>query len=229
MNLYHKSFRWFLYPFIGLLIVGALIVSLTDKGSIVLFINTYSTPALDTFFLFVTNIGLGNFVAVVGILFLFYRIRWGLLVLVNLFWVGIFTNLFKRILFPGTSRPFHHFLYDDFPRFLHDAPLIYYNSFPSGHTMTIFGFCAVLAYLIHNKFLCLLFFILALLVGISRMYLLQHFFMDVYVGAIFGAVSLYISTWILDSKLKLNQKEWFNTNILTLLKKNEKINKASKH
>ena len=95
--------------------------------------------------------------------------------------------------------------------------------------MTIFGFCAVLAYLIHNKFLCLLFFILALLVGISRMYLLQHFFMDVYVGAIFGAVSLYISTWILDSKLKLNQKEWFNTNILTLLKKNEKINKASKH
>ncbi len=229
MNSYHKNFRWFLYPFIGLFIVGALIVSFTDKGSIVLFINKYSTPALDSFFLFVTNIGLGNFVAIAGILFLLYRIRWGLFVLVNLLWVGIFTNLFKRIIFQGIPRPFHHFLYDDFPRFIHDAPLIYYNSFPSGHTMTIFGFCAVLAYLFQNKLLSLFLFLLALLVGISRIYLLQHFFMDVYAGAIFGIASLYISIWILDLKLMLNQKDWFNTDVLSLLKKKVKFNKVTKY
>ena len=215
----HKSFFWFLYPFFLFLLVGLPIIVLTEKGAVVLAINKFSNTWLDAFFLVATDFGLGNVAALIGILLLLYRIRWGLLALTSLIWTSIFTNLFKRVLFPDTSRPFHYFYYDDFTRFIHDAPLIYYNSFPSGHTMTIFALCCVLAYLAKKRTLSLLLFFVALLVGISRIYLLQHFFVDMYTGAILGVIAMGISVWIIDKKLQLNNKPSFNKSLFSLFRK----------
>ncbi len=61
------------------------------------------------------------------------------------------------------------------------------NSFPSGHTMSAFALYAFVAFVIPNKkLLGILLFFIALLVGISRIYLVQHFLEDVYLGAIIG-------------------------------------------
>ncbi len=218
MKKYHKSFNWFLYPYILFFIVGIVTILVTQKGDILLFINKYSSNSFDSFFLVVTDIGLGSFVAIVGAALLFYKFRWGLFILINLAWVGIFTNFFKRVLFPHLPRPFHHFYYDDLYRFIHDAPLIYYSTFPSGHTMTIFGFCSMLAYLMKNKLLSLSFFLLALLVGISRVYLLQHFFIDIYVGSVLGLVSLALSVWVVDKKLG-KYSSFLDKGILSMVKK----------
>jgi len=38
--------------------------------------------------------------------------------------------------------------------------------------------------------LSILFFIMAVLVGVSRVYLVQHFFIDVYAGACIGLISV---------------------------------------
>lgn len=219
MKIYNRSFNWFLYPYILFVVAGALVIAFTAKGDIVMLINKYSTPSLDSFFLFVTNIGLGSFVAITGALFLFYKIRWGLFTLINLLWVGIFTNLLKRVLFPNLPRPFHHFYYDDFHRFIYDAPLIYYSSFPSGHTVAIFGFCSVLAYLLKNKALSFTFFILAFLVGMSRIYLLQHFFIDVYAGSVLGVISLIISAWIIDKKLSKYKNGFLDKGLVYFVRK----------
>ena len=173
-----------------------------EKGAILLAINKISNKNLDRFFLVVTDVGLGSFVAIVGVLFSLYKFRWSLLVLISLAWVGIFTNIFKRMLFSGQTRPFHRLMYDDFYRFIHDAPLIYFSSFPSGHTMTVFAFCSMLSYMLKRKMLGILFFVLAVVVGISRVYLLQHFFIDIYFGSILGIVSTLLAIWIVDGKLK---------------------------
>jgi membrane-associated phospholipid phosphatase len=64
------------------------------------------------------------------------------------------------------------------------------RSFPSGHTAGAFCLFCFLAILLPPRYKAwgLLFFVLALAVGYSRMYLAAHFFIDVYVGSIIATV-----------------------------------------
>lgn len=63
------------------------------------------------------------------------------------------------------------------------------NSFPSGHTMSAFALYTFVAMTIPNKRLGgILLFLVAFLVGISRIYLVQHFLKDVFLGAIIGVI-----------------------------------------
>ncbi len=211
-----KKLPGFIWGFLVYLIFGALLILFLKKGDIVLWINSYSTKNLDRVFLIITDIGLGSFVAILGAILLFYRIRWSLMVLSSLAFVGVFTNVLKKFVFNGFERPFFYFYYDDFPRFLHDAPLIYFNSFPSGHTMTIFAMCSMLAYLINKKAVGFLLFTLALIVGISRIYLLQHFFMDTYLGAILGVFSSLIAIAILNKFLDHKKFPFMQKSIVQL-------------
>ncbi len=63
------------------------------------------------------------------------------------------------------------------------------TSFPSGHTMAAFGLYTFLALLMRGRGLLSLFWLfIAIMVGISRIYLAQHFLRDVLAGAFIGAV-----------------------------------------
>jgi len=63
------------------------------------------------------------------------------------------------------------------------------SSFPSGHTMSAFAAYAFIAFYFPRKhWVGLLCFVLALIVGISRIYLVQHFLQDVFLGAIIGVI-----------------------------------------
>lgn len=64
-------------------------------------------------------------------------------------------------------------------------------SFPSGHTAVIFTF-ATITFLKFRKKLYLLFYILAILVALSRIFLQLHTFYDVFAGALFGIVFSFI-------------------------------------
>ncbi len=63
-------------------------------------------------------------------------------------------------------------------------------SFPSGHTTVAFATAAILAY--HHKSYAWLFWILASLIGFSRLYLYVHFPSDVIFGVILGIACGYI-------------------------------------
>lgn len=83
----------------------------------------------------------------------------------------------------------------------------YQNSFPSGHTLGAFGMFLILTFYLPNRLKnwSILFFLLALGCGYSRMYLGQHYFKDVYVGSILG-VFIVTSVYAMSNYLYLTLK-----------------------
>ncbi len=76
------------------------------------------------------------------------------------------------------------------------------NSFPSGHTMSAFALYTFMALVIPNKKIGGIFlFIVALLVGVSRIYLVQHFLKDIYLGAVLG-VFIATTFYYLESRVE---------------------------
>jgi membrane-associated phospholipid phosphatase len=68
------------------------------------------------------------------------------------------------------------------------------TSFPSGHTMSAFAIYGLAAFLFENPTLKAIFALIAVLIGVSRVYLVEHFPEDVLVGAILGlmiGISVY--------------------------------------
>ena len=70
--------------------------------------------------------------------------------------------------------------------FVEGVRLHEYNTFPSGHTTLAFSFFFLLSVFFQKPWLSAVFFVLALLVAYSRMYLSMHFLADVWVGSILG-------------------------------------------
>lgn len=84
------------------------------------------------------------------------------------------------------------------------------NSFPSGHTSYAFTFATIVTLLNKNKPLIIFTDLLAVLIGLSRLYLYVHFPTDVLAGAIFGiligifAIKIYNSSKYREIKKKYN-------------------------
>jgi membrane-associated phospholipid phosphatase len=77
-----------------------------------------------------------------------------------------------------------------------------FNSFPSGHTATAFCFYLLFCLLIFKKYWVYIGCIIAMLVGYSRIYLAQHFPLDVAAGILVAVVSTFLSVVI--------QRKWNN-------------------
>ncbi len=215
---FRNKSRFFMVPCVVFFLLGAAGILVFEKGEMVMALNRISNEPLDVFFLIVSTISHGSFLALVALLLAFYKFRWSVLALGNLAWAAILTNLFKKVFFQLASRPLHYFYYDDFSRFLYDAPLTYYNSFPSGHTMAAFAFCTILAVLINRKSAGLILFLAVLLAGVSRVYLLQHFFVDIWGGALLGFLVTFLTVW-LDKKYDLEKRKFAGMNLFVLFQK----------
>ncbi len=212
-----RQTKGFLLPFALFALAMSIFLLTYEKGAEVLMINQYSTPLLDKVFLWITDLGLGSVLAISGILLSIWSFRWSILVLGSLSWVGILTFMFKRMVFVSETRPMHYFYYADFHRYIHDAPLIYFHSFPSGHTMAAFGFFSMLSYLSGKSILGAVFFLIAFLIGFSRIYLLQHFGGDVLAGSILGIIACLLSILIFDGLLHLNNRSRLRKGLWHLL------------
>lgn len=68
-----------------------------------------------------------------------------------------------------------------------------YASFPSGHTITIWGTVWILCFRIKNKFIKTVLFILGSLVGVSRVYLGYHWITDVIASIV---ISYFIAKFV---------------------------------
>ncbi len=208
-----KGFRLFLILYALFFIVGALIILLTRRGDVVLLINKYSRVEWDSTIEFITDIGLGGYMAMAASLLVFYKLRYAATGLLNLLVIGIFTNTLKELFKGIFTRPLHYFLYDDFTRFIYTADINYFSTFPSGHSMTIFGMLAFFAFLVNRRAISAILFTLAVLIGFSRIYLLQHFFLDVYAGAFLGICSLLITLWFTEKYLPFLKKGIFDRSL----------------
>jgi len=161
------------------------IMFLYDKATIHLFINKFHSSWADTFFRIVTNLGDGIFVVIISILLIIWKLRFTIYSLSVYILSGFFVQLFKRFLWPNAIRPVS-FFDENVLHLVDNIHLHYQHSFPSGHTASAFGLFVLLILLIKNKTLQWVFFILAFITGYSRIYLSQHFLIDVIGGSIIG-------------------------------------------
>lgn len=179
----------FLLPYVLFLILGAGLILVNTKGETHLEFNRFHTGFFDHFFYYATYFGEGYIVTIIFILLLGLRYRYAILVgVANLFSAGV-TQTLKHTLFSEVVRPKKFF------EGLHDIYLVpgvdnhLYNSFPSGHTTCAFALYFSIGLIIDNKLAKFFMFIMALLVGYSRIYMSQHFFEDVYAGSVIGVLS----------------------------------------
>ena len=196
--------RYFFVAYALFLLVGGGYLIFIEKGDLLFFFNDLRTPTTHGFFRFWTQLGEEYGYFLLAFLFLFVRFRWSLLIaltgiLVALFSFGLksfFGRPRPRAFFESTDptlleriRFFEGWSLED----LYNNPM---NSFPSGHTMSAFAFYGILALLLPKRpLLQIALFVTALLIGFSRVYLVQHFFEDIYVGSLVGvliALGLYL-------------------------------------
>ncbi|UCH14896.1 MAG: phosphatase PAP2 family protein, partial [Bacteroidales bacterium] len=125
---------------------------------------------------------------------------------------GIFVQILKRAVFHDIVRPVMFFK-GDFDLYLVEGVKMYSKfSFPSGHAATTFGFFICLALISGNNFIKILSLLLACIVGYSRIYLSQHFLIDVYFGSIIGVIGGIIFYNI----VYLKKIKWLDSSLLTL-------------
>jgi membrane-associated phospholipid phosphatase len=177
----------------GILLTGIILVKLSySKDDIYFFINGLHQPYLDVFFTYVTDLGAVVTSIVICILLLFVSYRSSLLMSTAYALTSIVNFSLKYLV--AAPRPAIYF--KDSTRVIYHVPnvaLLANNfSFPSGHSVGAFTSAVVLSYLYPRK--TVLFFILAVLVAYSRMYLSEHFFEDVSAGS-FEAVVL-VTGWM---------------------------------
>lgn len=157
---------------------------LLRKGDDVLFLNGNHTPVMDVFFYYVTCLGNGYLLVVVILLATLHSFRLSVTVLATGVVAGLIGTAVKKILL--LPRP-AKFMGRDAIHLVFDVDLHIRNSFPSGHTATAFCIATVLALYFRNNVLSALLIIIAMLVGISRVYLGQHFIVDAAGGAALGS------------------------------------------
>lgn len=183
-----------LYAFI-LAVIIFLAVLYFGKIATFLWLNNNMGIVGDNFFYFCTVSGNGAMWVVLllfTILILGRTDAWPLLA-ASCFFSTLFTQISKHLIAPGAPRPwslitdhslFHHVSFVD--------PLSSY-SFPSGHTATAFCIYLILCLLVKQKWWVFTGFIVAALIGYSRVYLAQHFPVDVGGGIIIAILSVAVS------------------------------------
>jgi len=183
-----------------------------DKGVILLFVNGQRTPFLDSVFIKSSSLGNAITVAFVMILVLRFKLKWLAIFLLAFALQIILVLLFKKGFYSGELRPYLYFYRSGLGHLVHlveGVKIRYVNSFPSGHTATIFFLVSFFALLSRSRSASWVLMTLGLVVGISRIYLVQHFFVDVYFGILFGTISSTLAYLI----VKRFPKKWHGKQI----------------
>jgi membrane-associated phospholipid phosphatase len=202
--------KYFLLPYLILFIACFLAIVFFTKSDIHIWFNQHHIGITDFFFKYYTNVGDGWFVVIVSVLLLFYRYGLSLLVFATYAISGLMAQFFKRIIFSDSMRPvvFFHDKYN--LHLVNGVSMNTTNSYPSGHTVSAFAMFLCFALATKNKYLQLLFFIMACLVGYSRIYLSQHFLADATAGSFLG-VLVVIIYYYFHVNIKGN---WFESSLL---------------
>ena len=200
-----------LLPFllILLLLIPFLLI---EKGQIVLFVNQLRTPFWDVFFAKASSLGNALTVVFVVLLVLRFKFKWLAVFLLAFVIQVVVVLLFKKGIYAGELRPYLYFKEAgiiDSVRFIKGVKIRYVNSFPSGHTATIFFLVSFFALLSRNRTASWVLMVLGATVGFSRIYLVQHFFVDVYFGIWFGTLSSAVAYLV----VRRYPKKWHSKQI----------------
>ncbi|MGZ4056392.1 MAG: phosphatase PAP2 family protein [Bacteroidia bacterium] len=202
----------FLFPYFIFLLLGAALIIANSKANTHLEFNSFHTHFFDVFFSYVTYLGDGVTAVLVVIILLVVKFRYALIAgLANIISAAI-TQTLKHTVFSNVVRPkkFFEGIHDLY--FVPGVENYLYNSFPSGHSTCAFSLYFSLALILENKIYKSVLFVVAFLVGYSRIYLSQHFLQDVYAGSLIGvSISLVVYYFIQKSN-----KTWLEKSLVTV-------------
>lgn len=207
-----KENRFFLIPWLLFVTAAGVLLIIYPKAQLHIFSNQFHSPFSDTFFKYITHLGDGTFIAVLFIALLFVKYRYAFAFLTGALAASLLINLVKKVLMHDVYRPSKYFeLYETYQlHFVEGVKLHALQSFPSGHTTTVFNLFFMLSVLVENRWLKFIFLVIAIVVGYSRVYLSQHFLIDVVAGSVFGVASIFLSFYYFSQ----SSKGWLDQSIL---------------
>lgn len=192
---FFKANAAFFVPYSILVVALAIYQLLYRQGIISLTINKWHGNLADIFFKYFTHIGDGFFCIALSLVLYGYNKRKGLALLAAYAISGILAQALKNLAFAQEPRPAQYF--HKMMQYIHTVDgvsLSHWNSFPSGHTTSAFALFSLLIFWASSPLPKFLYLLVAILVGFSRLYLFQHFLVDVYAGSLLGvgvACSVY--------------------------------------
>jgi len=207
-----KENRFFLIPWLLFVLATGILFVIFTKAQLHIFLNQFHSTFFDTFFKYITHIGDGTFIAILFVVLLFVKYRYAFSFLSGALAASLLINLIKKVLLHDVYRPSKYFeLYETYQlHFVEGVKLHALQSFPSGHTTSVFNLFFMLSLLTNRRWLKFTFFAFALVAGFSRVYLSQHFLIDVTAGSIFGVVSVFIAYYYFSK----SQKSWLDKSVL---------------
>ncbi|MFN5459642.1 MAG: phosphatase PAP2 family protein [Bacteroidota bacterium] len=222
-NSFLKENKFLFSVLIPIILLGALVITLTEREKLHIFFNVLVNQKLNLFFKSLTFLGDGYFVVACLIVILFFSFRLFLSGLLSYGLSSLIVQFIKYFIFPDALRPktyFEHNVKSYKLVLIEGVDTLGLHSFPSGHTAAAFSLFFVLALFCKNNFLKIFFFIMAVLVGFSRIYLSQHFFEDAYAGMIIGVICAIFSYVIFNINLNSSKNSSLDNSIMKLFKKN---------
>lgn len=185
-----KENRFYIVVMAMILVACSFIMKNYDANTILQVVNSWSSNELNQVFKLITHLGEGLLIATVSALLFFKSKRLSIISILAYLSSGLIVQIIKRT--SEVARPITQIDPSVF-QLMEGFNYHKNNSFPSGHTTSAFAFGTVLMLNSKSHALKSLFFCAMVLVGFSRIYLLQHFLLDVYVGAFIGILFGIIS------------------------------------
>lgn len=199
-----KKNRFFILPYLFVLLICVILMIVYTKPELHILSNKLYSPFFDIFFKYATNLGDGAMIAILTIVLLFVKYRYAIVFLSGSLLTAGIINLFKKVLLGDIYRPSKYFeLFENYQlHFVEGVKLNALQSFPSGHTGTAFNVFFMLALVTSNKWIKTFWFLMAAIVGYSRVYLSQHFMIDITVGSILGTTIMLLMFWWISASNK---------------------------
>ncbi|WP_029489177.1 phosphatase PAP2 family protein [Ochrovirga pacifica] len=207
-----------LWPFLGVLLLGVYFLSF-PKGEVVLIFNKMHSPVWNIVFTKLSSIG--NALSVFFFLALVlwrYQLKYLYFFVLAFALESLVIIVAKNVFFSYMPRPYLLFesqgILDQID-FVEGVKINKRRSFPSGHTAYAFCMASFFALKLNKISASVAIAIFAAFVGMSRMYLVQHFFVDVFTGAIVGIVTTAIAYYLVFN----TEKKWYSRRIFSVKNK----------
>jgi len=208
-----QVFISFGFAFLLLFLVNVFVV----KGDSVIWMNQNYSDIPNSFFKYITFLGDGIIFVPVILIALFIRYEIAITAAITGVLLAVFVGVLKRQAFSHLSRP-KTFFKDTYELdFIEGVEVYSHFTFPSGHTATAAAMALLLALYIRKPFATAVLAVLAILVGISRVYLAQHFWVDITYGFLTGMAITFLARWLCSGWLK--NKSWAQKSLKSVFTK----------
>lgn len=166
------------------------------KENAFLLLNTDLGLFADQFFRYATFLGDGIIWVPVTLLVLIFRRKYWILAFSCIIISTLIAQLSKNVFFKGMPRPSLAITDSSLFHSVAGVELHTMNSFPSGHTTTAFTVLLMVCFFINRKQVVFIGLFFALLAAYSRVYLAQHFPIDLAGGMLSATITIVCAIFL---------------------------------